>query len=92
MSEKITTQEAIVITTNIFKALKKGYMLAKPNLWKWVQTGLNFLVVAIPAITFVYPPAAGVLTKENLLMVESGLGVVLSYFGFATTGKVGLFK
>lgn len=89
MSQSINVQESVIATTSILKALRKGHMLVKPNLWKWTQTGLNFLVVAIPAITFIYPPAKGILTEENILLLETGLGSLLSYFGFATTGKIG---
>jgi len=89
MSNIVTEQSTVVLTTNIFKALNKGYMLAKPNLWKWVQSGLNFLVVAIPTITYVYPASKEILTTDNVLMLESGLGTFLAYFGFATTGRIG---
>jgi len=73
----------------LFKVIQKGECVKNPALWKMVQVKVGVLLVLIPILTIISPPAA-IALKVWVTAIQATCAAIVTYLTFATSEKIGV--
>lgn len=74
----------------IIDALKKGKMLANPEIWKRLQNVVTLIGGIAPFIVLIMPSLGRYLSPDMVAAAYAALGAVSIYLTVSTTEKLGV--